>query len=142
MPLTDRKYSIGLAYASGTATRNGAAIDMSGFEEADIAVAFATIAAGATVSIKAQSDTTSAFASAQDIAGTAQVVAADDDGEVFVINISNPPERYVRVVVTKDGANACAESATYCQFDPHEKPTTQGTGVSSESFQWPANGDS
>ena len=142
MPLTDRKYTVGLAYGTGTADRTGAALDMSGFQEVDIIVQVGTVATGGTNSIKAQSDSTSAFSSPLDIAGTAQTIADDDDGQVFIINVQNPPERYVRVYVDKDTSNACAETVTYCQYGPDSKPQTNTTtdAVTSEAHVWPATG--
>jgi hypothetical protein len=142
MPLTDRKFSKGLAYASGTADRSGAACDMSGFQELDIVVTFATIAASGTNSIKAQCDDNAAFSSAQDIAGTTQTVAVDDDDQIFIIHIANPPERYVRVYVDKDTTNACAESVLYIQSNPGSKPQTNDATdlVTTESHVWPLVG--
>lgn len=142
MPLTDRKHTIALAYASGTADRTGAALDMSGFQEVDIIVSVAAVATGSTYSIKAQSDADSAFGSPQDIAGTAQTIADDDDGQVFIIHVANPPERYVRVYVDKDTSNACAESVLYVQYGPNAKPITNNTtdAITTESHVWPAVG--
>ena len=142
MPLTERKYTIGLAYASGTAVRTGAALDMSGYQEVDIIVAVAGVAAGATYSIKAQSDDNAAFASAQDIAGTAMAIADDDDGQVFILHLSNPPERYVRAYVSKDTVNACGESVMYCQHRPNNKPQTNDVtdAITTESHVWAAVG--
>lgn len=142
MPLTERKYSIALAYASGTADREGAALDMSGYQEVDIVVSLGAVEASGTNSIKAQCDTTSAFASAQDIAGTAQTIADDDDGQVFIIHLANVPERYVRVYVDKDTSHACAESAIYVQHKPDSNPQTNDVtdNVTTESHVWPAVG--
>jgi hypothetical protein len=142
MPLTERKYSIGLAYASGTADRTGAACDMSGYQEVDIIVSLGAVEAGGTNSIKAQSDDNSSFSSAQDIAGTAQTVADDDDSQVFIIHISNPPERYVRAYIDKDTSHACAESVLYVRHKPDTKPQTNDAtdAVTTESFVYPAVG--
>lgn len=140
MALTDRKYTIGLAYASGTADRTGATLDMSGFQEVDMVVTLAAVHNSATYTIKAQSDADSAFGSPQDIADSSITVAGTDDDKVKIIHIANPPERYVRIYCTKDGSNACAESVLYVQFSPDAKPTSQGTNVASESNIWPANG--
>lgn len=142
MPLAERKYSIGLAYASGTGDRTGAALDMSGYQEVDIVVSVGAVEAAGTNSIKAQSDDNSAFGSAQDIAGTAQTIADDDDGQVFIIHIANPPERYVRVYVDKDTSHACAESVIYVQHKPDKRPQTNDAtdAVTTESFVRPAVG--
>lgn len=120
----DVKISLALAYASGTADRTGAALDMSGYQGVMMVYHNVSVATGATTSIKAQSDTASAFGSPQDITGTAQTIADDDDGQIFVIDIENVPERYVRLYVDKDTSNAVAESAIYIQYGPDSKPTT------------------
>jgi hypothetical protein len=142
MPLTDRKYTIALAYASGTADRTGAVLDMSGFQEVDIIVSLGAVEAGGTNSIKAQSDADSAFGSPQDITGTAQTIADDDDSQVFIIHVANPPERYVRVYVDKDTSHALAESAMYVQHKPSVKPITNAVtdAITTESHVWPAVG--
>jgi hypothetical protein len=141
MPLTDRKYSVGLIYASGTADRTGATLDMSGFQEVDMIVSLATIAVGGTNSIKAQSDSDSAFGSPQDIVGTAMTIVDDDDGQLFILHLANPPERYVRIYVDKDTSNACAESVLYVQHKPDTKPITNDSAtVTTESHVWAADG--
>ncbi len=134
----DVKYSLGLAYGTGTADRTGATLDMSGFQ--GVRMVFTCVAASGTTSYKAQSDSDSAFGSAQDIEGTAQTVANADDGDIFIIDILNPPERYVRCYVDKDTSNTCAESVVYEQYGPDTKPTTQATVVNHEHFEWPAVG--
>ncbi len=142
MPLTDRKYSKALAYASGTADRPGAALDMSGFDEVDMVVVFAAIAADAVTSVKAQCDDVASFAGAVDIAGTAQTVAHADDDDVFIIHIAHPPKRYVRVFIDKDASNASGESAVYVQHKPGYKPQSSdvATSIRSEAHVWPAVG--
>lgn len=141
MALSDRKVSLGLAYASGTADRQGATLDMSGYQEVDMIVVAHAVATGATYSVKAQSDSDSSFGSPQDIAGTAQVIADDQDGDIYVINITNPPERYVRIYIDKDTSNACAETVLYVQHQPDAKPvTTASSTVNVESFVAPAVG--
>lgn len=100
-----------LAYAAGTADRNGTEIDTAGYDTVTIVVQFATIAAGAVTSVKLQQDTVTGMGTAADLLGTGQTVAADDDDECKVIEIHNPRERFLRVVVDKDAANSTAESA-------------------------------
>lgn len=118
----DTKITTALDYASGTADRDGAALDMQGYEGVLMIVKFATIAAGATTSIKAQQGAQSDLSDAADLEGTGITVAADDDDQVFVIDLYRPQERYVRLVVDKDGSNAAAESAVYIQYGPRNRP--------------------
>lgn len=119
---TDIKITTALSYASGTADRNGAVLDMQGYESALIVVHFAAIAGGAVTSIKAQQDTAVGMGTAADLLGTGITVAADDDNQIFWINIHKPRERYIRVVIDKDAANATAESAIYYQSTGRLQP--------------------
>ncbi|BAZ94299.1 Zn-dependent peptidases [Thiohalobacter thiocyanaticus] len=134
------KITPALAYASGTADRNGAVLDMQGFEGVMIVTHFATLATGAVTSIKAQSGTATGMGDAADLEDTGQSVAADDDDEIFVIDLFRPRERYVRLVVDKDGSNATAESATYIQYGAKYPPVSNATGVTLEEHQSPAEG--
>ena len=124
MNLSDVKFTSALNYASGTATRNGATLDMEGWDGVIAIVKHATIAAGAVGDIHWEQDTASGMGGAADLAGTAIAVAADDDDQIFVANLYRPLERYVRIVVTKDAANAQAESAVYLQYRGRKAPVS------------------
>jgi hypothetical protein len=139
---TDVKITTALDYASGTADRNGAALDMNGFRGVLMVVKLAAVAPGAVTSIKAQQDTASGMGTATDLLGTAQTVADDDDNQVFIIDLFEPTERYVRLVVDKDGANACAESAIYMQYGARMRPVvnTVTDAVTFERHMSPAEG--
>lgn len=106
-----------LDYASAATDRNGAILDMAGFGGVLTMVHFAAIAAGAVTSIKVQQGAESDGSDMADLAGTGMTIADTDDNKVFRLDV-RPRERYVRVVVDKDGTNATAESATYTQYDP------------------------
>lgn len=104
------KFSDCLDYASGTATRNGASVDMAGYEWVKFIFKFATIAAGAVTTIKVQQSSDDGSADDfSDLAGTEQTVAADDDNQNFIVLIKRPGKRYLRPVVVKDASNAAAE---------------------------------
>lgn len=120
--LKNIKVTSALDYASGTAARNGATLDMKGYEGVLMVVKCATIAAGAVGDIHAEQGADSGLSDAADLAGTAIPIAADDDNQIFIIDLCKPKERYVRVVVTKDGANAAAESAVYYQYGAKKYP--------------------
>lgn len=135
------KISVGLAYASGSADREGAVLDMQGWDGVLVVAQFGTIATGAVTSIKMQSGTDATVTDAADLAGTAQTVADDYDGKVKYIDLYQPRERYVRVVVDKDATNACAETVTYIQYRGRELPVSaHGTGVAGEAHLSPAEG--
>jgi len=111
-----------LDYASGTADREGEIMDMQHAEAVLMIVKFATIAGGATTSVKAQSGTDATMTDAADLEDTGITVAADDDDQIFVIDLYRPTERYVRVYVDKDGSNAAAESAIYIKYGVRKAP--------------------
>jgi len=134
------KITTALDYASGTAVRNGAALDMQGWDGVLMVVKLATIAAGGTNSIKAQQGAASNLSDAADLLGTGQDIADDDDDEVYYIDVYQPRERYVRLVFTKDTSNACAESALYIQYKGKDLPATQPSGVTGETHVSPAEG--
>lgn len=101
-------------------------VDTQGFAGVMFVIAFGAIVAGAVTSIKAQQSTevdgsSDTFA---DIAGTAQTVADDDDEKVFIIDIRNPAERYVRAVVDRGTQNAEVDSITAFLYGADELPTT------------------
>lgn len=134
------KISVGLAYASGTADREGAVLDMKGWDGVLIIAQFATIAATAATKLKVQQGAVSAMSDAADLAGTSVTVADDDDGKIKYLDIWQPRERYLRAVVDKDATNACAETVTYIQYRGRFLPSTHGTGVSGEAHLSPAEG--
>ena len=132
--------STGLDYASGTATRNGAVLDMQGYEGARIVVKFAAIADAATTSVKLQDGAAANLSDAADLAGTAVTIASTDDNRVVIFDVRKPLKRYLRVVVTKDGTNAAAETALYEQYETRHVPVTQGSGVTVSKLVSPAEG--
>ena len=122
--ITEFKFTTALDYVSASADRNGAVLDMDGFRGVLMVVKFAVIAPGAVTSIKAQSGTDGTVTDAADLAGTGQTIAHDDDNQIFIIDLYEPVERYVRLVIDKDAANATAESAVYIQYGCRNRPTT------------------
>lgn len=138
----DTKITTALDYASGTSDRTGAILDMSGYEGVLMIVKFAAIAGGAVTSIKAQQDTDPAGGTMADLLATGITVANDDDHQVFCIDLQQPRERYVRLFVDKDGANAAAESAVYLQYGAHTVPITNNVTnlVTGEFHVAPAEG--
>lgn len=117
------KITSALDYVSGQAARNGAILDMQGYDGVMVVVHFAVIAAGALTSIKMQQDTDVAGATMADLAGTLITVADTGDNDVAVLDLYRPIERYVRVVIGKDAAFASAESAVYYQYGSGQQPT-------------------
>lgn len=135
------KLSVGLAYATGTADRTGATLDMKGWDGVLMIVQLGTIEAAGTNSVKAQQGALSNATDMADLLGTSQTIADDDDGEVVYIDLYQPRERYVRVYVDKDTSHACAETVTYLQYKGALNPTAaMGAGVNGEQHASPAEG--
>ena len=140
--ITELQIKSALDYASASADRNGATLDMFGFRGVLMCVKFAAIATGAVTKIKAQQGADSGLSDAADIAGTGITVADDDDNQTFIIDLYEPVERYVRVVVDKDAVNATAEVAWYIQYGATARPTTPtiADAVTYERHMSPAEG--
>lgn len=142
--ITDLKIDTALDIAAAAAAdRSGEVIDMDGWRGVLMCVKFGTIAAGAVTSIKAQQDSASAFnVDPKDLEGTAIAVAADDGDQMFILDIYEPTDRYVRVVVDKDGTNATQETAWYVRYGARFRPTanTVADEVTYERHQSPAEG--
>ncbi len=129
--------------ASAAVDRNGAGLDMAGFEGVMMVVKFAAIAAGAATTIKMQqSDDNGVADGYSDLEGTGIAIAADDDDQVFIIDLVKPQKRWVRVVVDKDAANATNECALYLQYDARDLPVVQTVAneVTFERHVSPAEG--
>jgi len=134
------KVTQALAYASGTAVRNGAEVDMQGWDGVIAIVTMATIASSAVGDIHWEQDTATGMGSAADLTGTAIATADDDDDEIFVSDLYRPLERFVRIVVTKDTSNAAAESAIYIQYKGKKLPVEDMGADEYELHASPAEG--
>ena len=128
------------AGASGISVVLGGALDMVGYRSVLMVVTFGPITAGATTSINAQQSDTAAFGSPEDLLGTLQTVADNDDDKVFYIDIHRPSKRYVRLRVFRGVQAATIGSALYLQYDGRKFPAVHGTGVAGESFTGPIEG--
>jgi hypothetical protein len=121
-PLSSRIHPVAaiLPSAGGAASTAlyGAALDMEVYraDRVLMIVTFGVITAGATTTIKAQTATTSNFASPNDVAGTSQTIADDKDDLTFMIDLINPSERYVRLAVMRATQNAVVASAYYLVY--------------------------
>ena len=122
----DTMVRLALAYASGTADREGAIIDMAEYEadELEVVVTFAAIAGSADTAVKFEYGDEPALGDAEDITGASIDVADDDDDQVFRLSVYRPTKRYIRVVIDKDASHATAESAVYRIGNLHSRPAT------------------
>ena len=126
--------------AAGTSDINGATFDMQGFESIVMIVVMGAITASAVTSIKAQQGAQSDASDMADLLRTAQTIADDDDEDTFVIEIVNPQERYVRLVVDRATQNAVVSSAIYIATGSKKQPTAHGATINSETHIQPIEG--
>jgi len=137
--MRNTKVSVCLAYASSTAARNGAILDMAGYEGVMAIITLATQGASAVGDFHWEQDTAVGGGTMADLLGTAMVIGADDDDEVWISDLYRPQERYVRGVITKDASHAQAASVTYIQYGGHKGPITTGADESERTIS-PAEG--
>ena len=110
---TDIQVRKGLAYADGTADREGEVMDMANYEWIMAVWTLAAVHNSATCSIKWQQGADSAMGDAADLLGSAMTVAGTDDNTLKVSLLIKPRERYVRAYIDKDTSNTQAESMIY-----------------------------
>ena len=136
------KFTQAIAPSDGVAATsdiNGVTLDMAGYDGVVVKVTFGVITSGAVTTIKMQQDSASGMGTAQDLLGTSQTIADDDDDEIFYIDLYRPLKRYVRLVVPRATQNAVV-SADYTQYRARNVPVTHATEVSGETHISPAEG--
>lgn len=119
--------------AAGSAAIEGSVIDFAGYHGATIIVQMGAIVTGAATSIKFQHGDAANLSDAADVVGTSQTIADDDDGEIFVIDVSFPQKRYGRLYVSRATQNATVASAIAVVYGAAVQPTAQPSGVTVET---------
>lgn len=138
--ITDIKITKCLDYTNASAVREGATLDMLGYDGVIALMVTGDINASASGDIHFETST-SDWSGSQDLAGTKIEVLNDDDNQVFAIDLYKPLEQYVRAVVTKDTSNNQAETVTYIQYKGIKRPEDNNvTLVTSELHVSPARG--
>ena len=120
--------------SAGTAV-NTDSVDMSGYEGVVFIGCMVTAHASNFVNL-AQSSDDSTF---DDLAGTK--VTPGTSGNMFMVDLYKPSDRYVRLEVDRGGANTVVGEIVAIQYGPTRKaPVTHGTTVDSEVHVSPAEG--
>jgi hypothetical protein len=115
-----------LAYASGTSSRTGTVIDMSGWDGALFIVVNATIAGSAVGDMHLVAGTTSSLTdSTDDVEGSAVAIIAGESDTIKVIDYYKPVYRYATAVITKDASHAQAESVIAIQYNGSKLPVAE-----------------
>ena len=107
------------AVSAGTAV-NGSVIDMAGYDGVLIFCAIATANAGNYLT--AQGGEASNLSDAADLAGSKVIV--DSNGDVAILDIAKPRERYIRGNVVRGGANTATGEMYYLRYNASSKPAT------------------
>lgn len=93
------------AGAAGTSAITSDAVNMTGYDGCLFIVPFGAIVSGAATSLKVQQcDTTGG--SYADLTGTSQTVADTDDDKTFLVDIQQPQEQFLKLVVSRATQNA------------------------------------
>lgn len=114
--------------AAGTTAINGAALDLQtyGADRVLVIVKAGPIVTNAVTSLKVQCDDNASFTNNTDIEGSSITIADSKDDTYFLCDIINPPNRFLRVVVSRATQNATV-SADYILYGLREKPVTHAT---------------
>ena len=118
-----------VATAAGTTDVNGASTDMDGYRNCRFTVVFGAISANAVTSLQMQHRALSTD-SWEDV-GDELDVAADDDNQVFQIDLAVVTKRYVRGMVDRGTANAAIAIALYDKYNAKEMPVDRPATVTS-----------
>jgi len=128
------------AAAAATTDVTSSSVDMQGFDSVTFYVSMGAIVAGAVTSVHAeQSADDSSFA---DLEGTNITIADDDDNQVVILEIEQPSDRYVRVIVDRATQNATVDSIVAIQTKANKEPVTHDatTVVGAEYHLNPSEG--
>jgi len=127
--------------AAGTTDITGDIVDMAAFEAIRAIVVMGAITANAVTSFKWQQGDESDLSDAEDIAGSGQTIADDDDDKVFLSDLIRPEKRYVRPYIDRGTANAVVAAVVTEQYRASERPVTQSADVGgSETLNAPVGG--
>lgn len=118
------KFVNALDIVNGSADRNGAILNIAGFDGYLCIVKFGTIAAGATTTAKLQDGDQSDLSDATDITGASQAIADTDDNKFLVFDVWKPRKQFHRVVIDKDALNSVQEAAIYIPYRANKPAVT------------------
>ena len=127
------------AGASAATTITSSAVDCAGYDGCLFIVPFGAITAGGVQSIKVQQCDTSGGSYA-DLTGTNVTVADTDDDKVFYVDVFQPREQFLKCIVSRATQVSTVGGIIALRYNASNRPATQGTNVSGEGHNWPAEG--
>jgi len=128
------------AGAAGTDDIEGSVLDMQNWNGVVAVLRMGAITGSAVTSVKWQQGAESDGSDMADLEGTGITIADSDDDEIFLLELTNPQERYVQLYVDRGTQNAVVAGAEYCTFRGRTGPITQPTGTTAETHNAPAEG--
>ena len=129
-----------LDYAEGTGSRLGAVIDTKGYDSVAFIVRLNAVAAGSNHSVVAQTGNEADGSDMADITPANHSVSEVDAGAIKLLDLTGLSKRYVRLSVTKDGANSSAESAIVALYGGQLTPVEQSSWTDSKYVHVPLAG--
>lgn len=127
------------AGAAGTSAITSSAVDTAGYDGVLFIVPVGAIVSGAVTSLKVQQCDTSGGSYA-DLTGTNQTIADTDDDKLFYVDVFQPKEQFLKLVVSRATQNATIGGIIALRYNAGSRPASQGSNVSGENFNWPAEG--
>jgi hypothetical protein len=116
--------------AGSTDITDATELDMANFEGVRFIVGFGAITAGAATSVGVTGkDTAGGVPGTDDIAGSKQTIIDTDDDGVFIVDIFQPVQRYVRPFVKRATQNAVVNFIIAEQYGPRKLPATNDATV-------------
>ncbi len=128
--------------AAGQTELFSSIIDMQGFDSVCFVTKLGTLTSNTVVGISVQQGAESNLSDAAALIGTNIAPADTDDDKLVVHDIYRPRERYLRVRITRDTANAEIDSVMAIKYPARIQPVTQDTDevAASELHLSPAEG--
>ncbi len=114
--------------AAGTTELEGAAIDMSGFDEVTFLAVLGSVSSGGTDVLKAQESADGSTGWA-DITGATSGTQTDKSNKILAVSVYRPRKRYVRAVLTPAVANTVVGGVVAFQTQGRKEPVTQPSSV-------------
>ena len=115
--------------AAGSTDVTGTTIDMQGYGGVAFLVSFGTLTTGGTTGIRVMQDSDSAMGAATDLLGSAVSITDAQDDSTLLVEVIEPTERYVRVMVDRATQNAVVNVGLAIQTNPKVAPCTHDASV-------------
>lgn len=120
----------GYTVSAGVTDVESDVVDMAGYRRATFIIGFGAVVTGSVSSVKVQQGAQSNLSDAADLLGTSQTVADSADNTLFVTQITNPIERYVRLKTLRATQNATINFLIAILEGARSRPVTSHASVS------------